>query len=94
MGFQHGKVRNSRVRREFVPLAVVSYRMPVSQSTSLAADFSAEYGTRKYSALGWYDARTPMPDNYRYLPGYTATVRPSRRGGPATRAIRRSTGTN
>lgn len=70
-GFQHGKVRNSRVRREFVPLAVFSYRMPVSQSTSLAADFSAEYGTRKYSALGWYDARTPMPDNYRYLPGYT-----------------------
>lgn len=51
--------------------AVFSYRMPVSQSTSLAADFSAEYGTRKYSALGWYDARTPMPDNYRYLPGYT-----------------------
>ena len=70
-GFQDGKVRNSRVRREFVPLAVFSYRMPVSQSTSLAADFSAEYGTRKYSALGWYDARTPMPDNYRYLPGYT-----------------------
>lgn len=70
-GFQHGKVRNSRVRREFVPLAVFSYRMPVSQSTSLAAVFSAEYGTRKYSALGWYDARTPMPDNYRYLPGYT-----------------------
>ena len=70
-GFQHGKVRNSRVRREFVPLAVFSYRMPVSQSTSFAADFSAEYGTRKYSALGWYDARTPMPDNYRYLPGYT-----------------------
>ncbi|MFR6634469.1 MAG: hypothetical protein ACLUQ6_05815 [Alistipes onderdonkii] len=22
----------------------------------------AEYGVRKYSALGWYDARTPMPD--------------------------------
>ena len=59
------------MRREFVPLAVVSYRMPVSQSTSLAADFSAEYGTRKYSALGWYDARTPMPDNYRYLPSHT-----------------------
>lgn len=59
------------MRREFVPLAVVSYRVPVSQSTSLAADFAAEYGMRKYSALGWYDARTPMPDNYRYLPGYT-----------------------
>lgn len=70
-GFQNGKVRNSRVRREFVPLVVVGYRVPVSRSTSLAAGLGAEYGVRKYSALGWYDARTPMPDNYRYLPSYT-----------------------
>lgn len=70
-GFQNGKVRNSRVRREFVPLAVIAYRVPVSPSTSLAAGLGAEYGVRKYSALGWYDARTPMPDNYRYLPSYT-----------------------
>lgn len=70
-GFQDGKVRNSRVRRECVPLAVASLRMPLSAATSLSAAFGVETGVRKYSGLGWYDARTPMPDNYRYLPGYT-----------------------
>ena len=70
-GFQNGKVRNSRVRREFVPLAAASYRVRLSPATTLAAAFGAECGIRKYSALGWYDARTPMPDNYRYLPTYT-----------------------
>mgnify|MGYP000567929640 FL=1 len=70
-GFQHGKVRNSRVRREFVPLAAATYCVWLSPATWLDMAAGAEYGVRKYSALGWYDARTPMPDNYRYLPGYT-----------------------
>lgn len=70
-GFQNGKVRNSRVRRDVVPLTAVNYVRPLSASTSLCASFGAELGTRKYSALGWYDARTPMPDNYRSMPSYT-----------------------
>ena len=70
-GFQDGKVRNSRVRREFVPLAAATYCVRLSPATWLDMAAGAEYGVRKYSALGWYDARTPMPDNYRYLPGYT-----------------------
>lgn len=69
-GFQDGRVRNSRVRRETVPLAVAAYTVPVSASTTLAAAFGAEAGITRYSMLDWYDARTPMPDNYRYLPGY------------------------
>lgn len=70
-GFQRGKVRNSRVRRETVPLAVATYRVPLSVRTSLAASLGAEAGVRRYSGLGWYDARTPMPDNYRYMPSFT-----------------------
>ena len=69
-GFQNGKVRNSRVRRETVPWSAVSYRGDLSPNTSLRTVLSAETGTLKYSALGWYDARTPMPDNYRYLPSF------------------------
>lgn len=69
-GFQNGRVRNSRVRRETVPWSAVSYRGDLSPATSLRASLSAETGTRKYSALGWYNARTPMPDNYRYLPSF------------------------
>lgn len=70
-GFQSGKVRNARVRRERVPLVVAAWHMPLSAATTLRATFGAEAGVSSYSALGWYDARTPMPDNYRYLPGFT-----------------------
>ena len=70
-GWQDGRVRNSRVRRETVPLALAAYAVPLSASTSLTAALAAEAGVAKYSMLDWYDARTPMPDNYRYLPGYT-----------------------
>ncbi len=69
-GFQDGRVRNSRVRREMIPLAVVTYGVPLSPATSFTAAFGAEAGISKYSVLDWYDARTPMPDNYRYLPSY------------------------
>ena len=70
-GWQDGRVRNSRVRRETVPLALAAYAVPLSASTSFAATLAAEAGVAKYSMLDWYDARTPMPDNYRYLPSYT-----------------------
>ena len=51
-GFQNGKVRNSRVRRETVPWTAVSYRGGLSANTSLSAVLSAETGSRSYSALG------------------------------------------
>ena len=53
------------------PVALAAYAVPLSASTSLAATLAAEAGVAKYSMLDWYDARTPMPDNYRYLPSYT-----------------------
>lgn len=70
-GFQQGRVRNSRVRRDWVPQLVATYDHALSDRTSLAVALSGEIGVERYSALGWYDARTPMPDNYRYLPSYT-----------------------
>lgn len=41
-GFQQGRVRNSRVRRECVPLGVATWRMPLSAKTSLALTFGGE----------------------------------------------------
>lgn len=69
-GFQNGKVRNSRVRREFMPLVMGGYSVAISDATHLDVTLGGEFGVRKYSMLGWYDARTPMPDNYRYLPSF------------------------
>lgn len=70
-GYQEGRVRNSRVRREMVPLGVAVWEVPLSAATALRATAGFETGLTKYSMLDWYDARTPMPDNYRYLPSYT-----------------------
>ncbi len=70
-GFQNGKVRNSRVRHELMPMAQLAWRSKIGASTEVAATFGTEAGTRSYSGLNWYDARTPQPDHYRYLPSYT-----------------------
>ena len=64
-------MRNSRVRRETLPLLVADYAVPLSEAASLSLRLGAEAGVARYSMLDWYDARTPMPDNYRYLPSYT-----------------------
>lgn len=84
-GFQDGRVRNSRVRRETLPLGVVAWKRRLTAATTLDAAFGAEAGRSRYSMLGWYDACTPMPDNYRYLPSYThdrATEEAWRAGDP------------
>lgn len=70
-GLQRGRVRNSRVRREAMPLAAGSRGVRLSPSTRMRISAALEAGREGYSALGWYDAPTPMPDNYRYLPSYT-----------------------
>ena len=69
-GYQDGKVRNANVRRTFVPSFVASYELSASERTELAVSFGTDAGVRRYSALAWFDARTPMPDNYHYMPSY------------------------
>lgn len=70
-GFQNGKVRNARVRRERMPMMQISLQSELTASTAFTATAGIEAGSRSYSGLNWYDARTPLPDNYRYLPSYT-----------------------
>ena len=69
-GRQQGKVRNSRVRKESVPFAMASLSTPLGNNTQMNIAVGGDYGLRSYSTLGWYDAMTPRPDNYRYLPSY------------------------
>lgn len=69
-GFHEGKVRSTGRRREAVPLAAVGFETPLGASTRLRIALAAEAGIRRRSSLGWFDARTPLPDNYRSLPSY------------------------
>lgn len=70
-GYQDGRVRNARIRRECLPFAVLNGTFALSPATDLAVSAGVEAGISKFSTLGWYDARSPLPDNYRYLPSYT-----------------------
>ena len=69
-GYQNGKVRNSRIRREFLPTAFIGYEGNISKRTKLNFAATLTAGIEKYSSLDWFDAQTPAPDNYRYMPSY------------------------
>lgn len=73
-GLQAGKMRNANVRRSMLPMVVASYDARLGEHTELAVSLGAEAGRRGYSALAWFDAQTPMPDNYRYMPSYYAST--------------------
>ena len=69
-GYQNGKMRNARIRREFLPTAFVGYEGAISERTKLNLAATLTAGIEKYSSLDWFDAQTPQPDNYRYMPSY------------------------
>jgi hypothetical protein len=66
------KERNSRYSRDAVPFAMLSAMVPLGAATTMHIAVGGDYGRRAYSSLGWYDAMTPKPDNYRYMPSYYA----------------------
>ncbi len=69
-GFYRGKVRNSRVRREFSPSTSVHYQRPIGKGSTLAIKGSLRYDREANSFLGWYNATTPMADYYRKMPSF------------------------
>ena len=69
-GYQNGKVRNARIRREFLPTAFIGYEGLINERTRLNLATSFTAGIEKYSSLDWFNAQTPTPDNYRYMPSY------------------------
>ncbi|MFI3281699.1 MAG: hypothetical protein R3Y44_06990 [Rikenellaceae bacterium] len=69
-GFYDGKVRNSRVRRDFNPHLTLHYQRALGDQTTLIIEGDANYSRRANSSLGWYNATTPMPDYYRKMPSF------------------------
>ena len=69
-GYQNGKLRNSRIRREFLPTTFVGYDWQINERSSFNFAAALTAGIEKYSSLDWFDAQTPSPDNYRYMPSY------------------------
>lgn len=68
VGYQDGKLRNSRVRDTHEPIVMLNYTWDASERTRLNAATSLRFGKNGYSALTWKDASDPRGDYYRYLP--------------------------
>ena len=70
VGYQDGKLRNTRVRKTHEPIVMLNYYYDISEKTRLTAATSVRFGRNGYSALTWKDGADPRPDYYRYLPSY------------------------
>ena len=68
-GNQEGEIRNSRQADVFEPILLFNYQWNTEKAR---ANFGATYqfGTNERSRLGFYDASSPDPTYYRYLPSY------------------------
>ena len=71
-GMQSGEVRNARIRRQAAPQIIGAYVRSLSSATTMTASLRAAVDMSSYSSPAWFDAHTPQPDNYRYLPSYCA----------------------
>lgn len=69
-GMHNGTKRNSRHVTSFAPEAVGVWEHKLSAWTVMTITSRLKFERDARTALGWYDADTPMPDNYRYMPSY------------------------
>ena len=75
VGFQDGKMRNTRVRRSHEPIVMLNYYYDINEKTRFTAATSVRFGFNGYSAMTWKDGADPRPDYYRYLPSnYTSQI--------------------
>ena len=75
VGYQNGKLRNTRVRRSHEPIVMLNYFYDINEKTRLTAATSVRFGFNGYSALTWKEGTDPRPDYYRYLPSnYTSQI--------------------
>lgn len=69
-GYQEGRERSSRVRDNALPMALVTWNYRPDERWRVAVSYAALLGMTAQSMLDWYDANSPTPDYYRYLPSF------------------------
>ena len=73
VGYQAGKLRNSRVRNTHEPIVMLNYSWDMSENTRLNAATALRFGKNGYSALTWNAGADPRGDYYRYMPSSDGT---------------------
>ncbi len=74
IGYQSGKIRNARVRKNHEPIIQLSHFWDINERTRFNSTAGVRFGRNGYSALTWFNAPDPRPDYYRHLPSYYTTM--------------------
>lgn len=69
-GMQNGRVRNSRVATSLRPEITALWQHRISVVTDFSLGVNGYFERLGTSSLTWFDAPTPAPDNYKYMPSY------------------------
>lgn len=64
-GYQDGEKRNSRVGTYHKPTIILNHNWDIDKSTWLKTSVAYRFGRGGSTALSWYDARDPRPDDYK-----------------------------
>ncbi|MCI3938067.1 carboxypeptidase-like regulatory domain-containing protein [Chryseobacterium aahli] len=69
-GMQDGEERNSRIRKVFEPMFMLTDYLKIGKSSNWVNTVSYQIGSDARSRLDWFHASDPNPTYYRKLPGF------------------------
>lgn len=69
-GWQDGEKRNSRIRKVFEPMFMITDYLKLGKTSNWNNTLSYQFGRDGRSRLDWFHAADPNPTYYRKLPGY------------------------
>jgi hypothetical protein len=69
-GYQSGRVRNGKTRGYDQAFGALSYEGAPDEGWTLRASLSLTAGESRFGQPAWYDAASPYPDYYRYMPSF------------------------
>lgn len=69
-GYQDGEQRNSRIRKVFEPMFMLSDYLKIGKNSNWNNTVSYQIGSDARSRLDWFRAADPNPTYYRKLPSY------------------------
>ncbi|WP_333596626.1 TonB-dependent receptor [Chryseobacterium flavum] len=69
-GWQDGEKRNSRIRKVFEPMFILTDYLKIGKNSNWNNTVSYQFGSDARSRLDWFHASDPNPTYYRNLPSY------------------------
>ncbi|WP_299183526.1 TonB-dependent receptor, partial [uncultured Chryseobacterium sp.] len=69
-GWQDGEKRNSRIRKTFEPIFMLTDYLKIGKNSNWTNTLSYQFGSDARSRLDWFHAADPNPTYYRKLPSY------------------------